>query len=47
MRRGRITTAMLDLYVEERVKELTKGAQHPVMTRPDLLPDFPLALARP
>ena len=44
---GRITTTMLDLYVEERVKELTKGAQHPVMTRPDLLPDFPLALARP
>ena len=44
---GRITTTMLDLYVEERVKELTNGAQHPVMTRPDLLPDFPLALARP
>jgi uncharacterized caspase-like protein len=43
---GRITTGMLDLYVEERVKDLTGGAQHPVMNRPDLLPDFPIALAR-
>jgi uncharacterized caspase-like protein len=44
---GRITTGMLDLYIEERVKDLTHGAQHPVMNRPVLLPDFPLALARP
>lgn len=44
---GRITIGMLDLYVEERVKELTNGTQHPVMNRPDILPDFPIALARP
>ena len=31
---GRITTTMLDLYVEERVKELTNGAQHPVILAP-------------
>jgi Caspase domain/WD domain, G-beta repeat len=44
---GRITTDILDFYVEERVKDLTGGAQHPVMNRPALIPDFPLALARP
>ena len=44
---GRITTDMLDLYVEDHVKAMTDGQQHPVMNRPDLLPDFPLALARP
>ncbi len=38
---GRITTTMLDLYLEERVKELTNGAQHPVMNRPDLVTGFP------
>ena len=43
---GRITTAMLEFYLDERVKDLTGGAQHPVMNRPELLPDFPLALAR-
>ena len=43
---GRITTAMLDLYLDERVKDMTDGAQHPVMNRPILVPDFPLALAR-
>ena len=44
---GRITTDILDIYLEERVKVLTDGAQHPVMNRPALIPDFPLALARP
>ena len=41
-----ITTDLLDYYVVERVKQLTDGKQHPVMHRPDLVPDFPLALAR-
>ena len=48
---GRITTDMLDLYLADHVKELTKdedeGVQHPVMNRPDPVPDFPLALAKP
>ncbi len=41
-----ITTASLDAYLSQRVKELTNGAQHPVMTRPQVVPDFPLAVAR-
>jgi WD40 repeat protein len=41
-----ITTDLLDYYVVERVKQLTDGKQHPVMHRPDLVPDFPLALSR-
>ncbi len=43
---GRITTDMLDLYVEDRVKAMTEGRQHPVMNRPVLVPDFPIAVAR-
>jgi hypothetical protein len=42
-----ITTDLLDHYVVERVKDLTAGVQHPVMNRPVLIPDFPLALAKP
>ena len=44
---GRITTDMVDLYVEERVKELTGGQQHPVMNKPDVIPDFPIAMSKP
>jgi hypothetical protein len=36
---------MLDHYIVERVKDLTGGEQHPVMNR-NLIPDFPLAMAR-
>lgn len=43
---GRITTSLLDAYLSERVKELTDGEQHPVMSRPDAVPDFPVALVR-
>ncbi|MBV8441266.1 MAG: caspase family protein [Hyphomicrobiales bacterium] len=43
---GRITTDMLDLYLEDHVKDMTNGAQHPVMNRPNLIPDFPIALAQ-
>ena len=42
-----ITTDILDLFRSERVKQLTEGKQHPVMHRPALVPDFPLALAKP
>ena len=41
---GRITVNMLDLYVSERVKELTKGQQTPSTVKPPNVPDFPLSL---
>ena len=44
--KGRITTSLLDAYLAERVKTLTDGEQHPVMSRPDAVPDFPLALVK-
>ena len=42
--KGRITINMLDLYISERVKELTKGKQTPATAKPQTIPDFPLAL---
>jgi uncharacterized caspase-like protein len=41
-RQGKITTAGLDFWLSERVKELTGGAQHPVMIRPSTIADFPM-----
>jgi uncharacterized caspase-like protein len=43
---GKITINMLDLYISERVKELTKGQQTPTTTKPQTVPDFPVALKR-
>ena len=43
LHRGMITTATLDIFIEDRVKQLTDGRQHPVMTRPNTVPDFPIA----
>ena len=43
---GRITINMLDLYISERVKELTKGQQTPTTTKPQTIPDFPIAVSR-
>ncbi|MEJ5376343.1 MAG: caspase family protein [bacterium] len=43
---GRITVNMLDLYVSERVKELTEGKQTPTTVKPPNVPDFPVALRR-
>jgi len=43
---GRITVNMLDLYVSERVKELTKGQQTPTTTKPHTVPDFPVAIKK-
>jgi hypothetical protein len=37
---------MLKIYISERVKELTKGTQHPTMVSPQTVPDFPIALKR-
>ena len=42
---GRVTHKMLDLYVSERVKMLTEGAQSPVTIVPQGVPDFPLAVS--
>jgi len=44
--KGRITINMLDLYVSERVKELTRGKQTPATAKPHTIPDFPLVLKR-
>jgi len=43
---GRITVNMLDLYVSERVKELTQGQQTPTTVKPPNVPDFPIAVLR-
>lgn len=44
--KGKITINMLDLYISERVKELTKGQQTPTTTKPQTIPDFPIAVSR-
>jgi uncharacterized caspase-like protein len=46
MGKGKITVNMLDLYVSERVKELTKGKQTPATAKPQTIPDFPLVLMK-
>jgi hypothetical protein len=44
-----ITVNMLELYISERVKDLTGGTQTPATARPASMPDFPIAVhkARP
>jgi uncharacterized caspase-like protein len=44
--KGKITINMLDLYISERVKELTKGKQTPTTTKPNTVPDFPMAVRK-
>jgi len=43
---SRITVNMLDLYISERVKELTDGQQTPTTAKPKTISDFPVAVAR-
>jgi hypothetical protein len=43
---GTVTVSELDAYLADRVKTLTGGHQHPVMTRPATVPDFPIAVVR-
>jgi hypothetical protein len=45
--RGTITLSMLDLYISDRVKQLTGGVQTPTLSRPQSGQDFPVALLRP
>ncbi|EFL51249.1 YD repeat protein [Solidesulfovibrio fructosivorans JJ]] len=40
---GRVTFKMLDLYISERVKELTHGEQTPTTGVPGTVEDFPIA----
>jgi len=42
--KGKITINMLDAFLAERVKELTKGKQTPVTAKPQTVPDFPIAV---
>lgn len=44
--KGRVTVNMLDLYISERVKELTKGQQTPTTAKPQTVPDFPVAVTK-
>ena len=41
---GAITVNELELYIAERVKVLTGGEQTPTMSKPQTIPDFPLAV---
>ncbi len=43
---GKITINMLDLYLSEKVKEITGGRQTPTTTKPQTIPDFPVAVRR-
>jgi sugar lactone lactonase YvrE len=42
--KGKITINMLQAYISERVKELTKGKQTPTVVKPQSVPDFPIAV---
>lgn len=42
---GRVTVNMLDLYISERVRELTRGTQTPATAKPSTIADFPLVLS--
>lgn len=44
--RSAVTLTMLELYLSDRVKQLTGGTQTPTVARPEAVPDFPLSLAR-
>jgi WD40 repeat protein len=41
--KGQITVNMLDLYISERVKELTNGEQTPATAKPQTIADFAVA----
>ena len=43
---GAVYLNELDSYISDRVKELTRGKQHPVTAKPTSIRSFPLARAR-
>lgn len=44
--KGKITVTSLDLWLSERVQELTNGKQTPTTAKPRTIPDFALALRK-
>ncbi|RYZ20451.1 MAG: caspase family protein, partial [Chitinophagaceae bacterium] len=42
--KGKITVKSLDAYISERVKEITRGQQHPTSVVPPNVPDFTIAV---
>jgi uncharacterized caspase-like protein len=46
LRNGTIRVSELDAFIAERVKALTDGRQHPVMSRPNTIPDFAFAVVK-
>jgi uncharacterized caspase-like protein len=46
LNKGNITCGTLNVYIAERVKELTGGQQHPTMISPQTVPDFPIAVKK-
>lgn len=44
--KGSITVTSLETYVADRVKELTNNAQTPTSSRPETVPDFPIAIKK-
>ena len=46
LKKGNITCGTLNVYIAERVKELTEGRQHPTMISPQTVPDFPIAVKK-
>ena len=45
-RRNSITIKTLDVYISQRVKELTKGQQAPTTIIPASISDFPIAVPK-
>jgi WD40 repeat protein len=45
-RQGHISINTLDAFVANRVKQLTDGKQSPVTTKPDTVPDYPVAVVK-
>ena len=43
---GTVTVSQLDAFITNRVKKLTDGGQHPVMSRPTGMQDYPIALVK-
>ena len=46
LRDGTITVSELDAFIANRMKALTDGRQHPVMSRPNTIPDFAFAVVK-
>jgi len=46
LKKDKITIRSLDLYISNRVKELTKGKQSPTVVIPESMSDFPIGIVR-